>query len=142
MYEYEYVASKYSPFTAYHEAGNQPPGGVKMEYGGSMSWVDSSTVAAMYNFSFSFPIGPTNPVSFSVGLTPGEKLSSGVGTSNPAIPPSLYNKFVKLYVAKNYVCKRYKVYTYNKYSGPSTKTFYGYEGAIFEYSIEFQYREV
>lgn len=141
MYKYQLAESDISSLTNYYEAGGQQPGGVQMEAGGTMQWVDSSTVAETLSFGFSFSIGKS-PISISVGFTPGKKLPSGIGSYSPAIPQELHNKYVKLYVAKKYVCNRYEVYTYNKYSGPSNLTFYGYQDRVSVYSISFKYKEV
>lgn len=125
MYEYIDLGTDISKKSGYDLANNQPKTGVVFESGiGAIHWKDSSTVAATVSLSVGFSKGPGN---ITVGITPGTRVTSGVYEYSAFINNKQIGKYVKLYVAKDYEVHRYAVYRYNKYSGPSTKTFYKYE---------------
>ncbi len=140
IYEYVDLGEKVSSRSSYYKAANQPVNGVVFKNGGgSINWKDTSTVAATVSLSVGFSKGPK---SFSVGITPGQRVTSGTYSYSPQISPSQVGKKVLLYVAKDYVVHRYAVYRYEKYAGASTKTFYKYEDQKAISTIYFDIRTV
>lgn len=140
VYEYVDLGTKVSSKSSYYKAANQPANGVVFESGvGSINWKDTSTVAATVSLSVGFSKGPA---SISVGITPGQRVTSGTYSYSPQISTSQIGKKVLLYVAKDYVVHRYAVYRYQKYAGSSTKTFYKYEDQKTISTIYFDIRTV
>ena len=140
VYEYVDLGTKISSKSSYYKAGNQPTNGVVFKNGiGSINWKDTSTVAATVSLSVGFTKGPT---SVSIGITPGQRVTSGTYSYSPQISSSQIGKKVLLYVAKDYVVHRYAVYRYQKYAGSSTKTFYRYEDTKTISTIYFDIRTV
>ncbi|UTY39536.1 hypothetical protein NMU03_01490 [Allocoprobacillus halotolerans] len=140
MYEYVNIGTKTTSKSPYYRAANQPIKRVVFETSaGSINWKDTSTVAATVSLSVSFPVGKG---SISVGITPGQRVTSGTYSYSPQIKPSQVGKHVLLYVAKDFSVQHFAVYRYMKYSGSSTKQFYKYEDFKTLSSIYFDIRTV